>query len=280
MRAALALLFALALAPAAPAQEVPTERWYQVEVVVFARDRIEGGERWAADPGMPDLDGARSVPEGAPPAAEDGAGVPEAAPPAAGDGAPVDLEPLPGDGLALAPLAARLAAAPGYRVLLHTGWAQRREVTDPVRIAWPPPAAPEAPAEALAQAAPGGPATGEAAAESVAGDGPELLGTVRIDATGLYLVAGVDLLLTEPVPAQPLLPPLAADDPLAGLLAVPARERMRIREARRVRIGELHYFDHPRFGILLQVRAEDRPLPPPEVPAAGAVSPPPAPPSR
>lgn len=110
-----------------------------------------------------------------------------------------------------------------------------------------------------------------------------LIGTVTLSLQR-FLHIGVDLLLTTPQP----LPPeegdqdwlTAREDILADLTfeligydeararlealnAKPRFEAYRLIETRRVRTEELHYFDHPKFGVIVTVR----PIPPEEIEA-------------
>ncbi len=110
-----------------------------------------------------------------------------------------------------------------------------------------------------------------------------LIGTVTL-LLQRFLHVGVDLLLTTPVP----LPPEAGDQDwlsaregiladltfqligydeararLEALNAKPRFEAYRLVETRRVRTEELHYFDHPKFGVIVSVR----PIPPEEIEA-------------
>lgn len=67
-------------------------------------------------------------------------------------------------------------------------------------------------------------------------------GAVRIRAAQ-FLHADVDLLyFPDNLPA---LPPTPGEDQLAGFT--------RMKESRRMKLNELHYFDHPLFGMLLYV---------------------------
>lgn len=110
-----------------------------------------------------------------------------------------------------------------------------------------------------------------------------LIGTVTLSLQR-FLHVGVDLLLTTPEP----LPPEEGDQDwfsarediltdltfeligydeararLEALNAKPRFEAYRLVEQRRVRTEELHYFDHPKFGVIVQVR----PIPTEEIEA-------------
>jgi hypothetical protein len=79
------------------------------------------------------------------------------------------------------------------------------------------------------------------ASGTLSGEPPVVQGNVRIRAARL-LYADVDVaLLADGTPGVEF----PADDP--------ARRYLRVRESRKLKLNELHYFDHPLFGVLLQV---------------------------
>lgn len=154
-------------------------------------------------------------------------GTAEAFAEAAADALPVAFAPLDGDALELRPVAAALARDPGYRVLRHVGWRQPGFGVD------------DAPAVHLLALAP--PVEAPAAAPS-APQAPPAATPGRVEGfvalrVGRYLHLDVELLLRRP-----------------GVAAV-------LSEHRRVRLGELHYFDHPLYGLLAAVYPVDLPTP-------------------
>src|SRR5690606_21227136 len=115
-----------------------------------------------------------------------------------------------------------------------------------------------------------------------------LVGTVTL-LLQRFLHVGVDLLLTTPEPLPPedgdqdwltvreeILADLTfeligfdeARARLDALNAKPRFEAYRLVEQRRVRTEELHYFDHPKFGVIVTVR----PIPPEEIEALQAAT--------
>lgn len=205
---------------------------YQVELVVFARSGGDGEERLRQDYRL--RYPARLV----------------ALQPAAAAAAP--FQRLPAEALRLARDAAALDRA-GMRVLFHGAWRQEplaRDRADSVLIQ-------------------GGRRFGAH---------HELEGYVTL---GLerYLHIDSDLWLSrfgavaDAAAEGPQLPsppvetgetPSAAEDPAAGY----AVEQLAVlREQRRMRSGELHYLDHPRFGALVLVTPVEA-APAPEAPAA------------
>jgi hypothetical protein len=75
-----------------------------------------------------------------------------------------------------------------------------------------------------------------------AGEGAGLLGSVRLRA-GRFLHADVDMAY---FPAGPVTPE-----------AAPPVGHVRLQESRRIRLNEVHYFDHPLFGVVMQVSRAD-----------------------
>ncbi|MEZ5560367.1 MAG: CsiV family protein [Pseudomonadales bacterium] len=154
---------------------------------------------------------------------------------------------LPDDSLTLSREAGRLARAPGYQVLQHGRWLQ------PV-----PPR--DAPQPLLIQAG------------TRLEGGWQLEGTLDLS-LGRYLHFNARLWYYEPLlGAAPISVPLAAGagnpgpspEPATGagpesLPAPPAGAYLLLAESRRMRSGELHYLDHPKFGVL--VRSDPVPLP-------------------
>ena len=108
---------------------------------------------------------------------------------------------------------ARLERSGRYRVLLHGAWIAPIPDRD-------------APLPMLIQAG------------DRSGDQWRIEGTIAVT-LGRYLHADVAL--------RYRLDPLAGTDPLA------TPDYLELHELRRLRSGELHYLDHPRFGVLLQI---------------------------
>jgi hypothetical protein len=52
---------------------------------------------------------------------------------------------------------------------------------------------------------------------------------------------------------DPLAPEPVAVAGVGGLAEVPLKPRYRLTAERSARSGELHYFDHPAFGVLLKI---------------------------
>jgi hypothetical protein len=199
-----------------PALTAAAPRWFDLELLVFARaGPPSGDEAWPEDPGLPDTAAA--------------------VPPARGN-AP----------LRLTAAADRLRRQPGYSVLLHTAW--RQPTGDRSRAPW----------VRLADA-PGG-------ASAATLDGIVRLSVSRYLHLDLDLVLIRELVLPARAPATGTVAiPLVG--PGAGVPAPPegaltrVRQPFRLVDSRRMRSDEVHYIDHPAFGVLALVTAYQPPQP-------------------
>ncbi|OGT22370.1 MAG: hypothetical protein A2V90_08430 [Gammaproteobacteria bacterium RBG_16_57_12] len=221
-------------------------RWYEVELIIFDHHSQESldSEKWPLDNTLPQFDSAVSL-------VTDHEGQ-----------TPVAFEVLGPNELHLAPEAKRLAAKSGYRVLLHTGWRQpvlERTQAQPVII--------YSGANPL-QAGPSGDDAGtgkfEADEQSLATE--QVFGTITV-AINRYLHISADLIFNLPQQTPVEMPPaqegpdgkasdtppdVAASPTQAATITTP--RYYALRETRRMRSKELHYFDHPAFGMLAVIR--------------------------
>ncbi len=226
------LLLAWFALGAAPTSAADATHWYDVEVIIFQQQPLDtAGEIFPADPGVPALEGARRLLR--------------AAPALMNDPNKAAFHRLPADAYRLNGRAASLARSKRFHPILHLAW--RQPVGDPK----------QAPAVLIDSRRNG------------ADDGrPAVVGTIKVslqrylhlDADLLFGSDGLDLSGPPPVAppaATPAATPLAVpgnDD--AGTAPAPAAEpptRFRMRQSRRLRSGELNYFDHPAFGMLVQI---------------------------
>jgi len=232
LRPAHLLLLALAwpvLATAAP-------RWFDLEILVFAREGLPpGNELWPEYPGLPDTTATL--------------------PPAAGT-AP----------LRLVDTADRLRRQPRHTVLLHTAW--RQPVGSRKRAQW-----------VRLTDAPDGTSM------------PILDGMVRLSVRrylhldlDLVVTRELDIPVTEPVArtvAIPLAEPVATPVTVITPGAAPApaesftrvRQPFRLIDSRRMRSDELHYVDHPAFGVLVLATAYQPPVPTEPIQPTAAMAP-------
>ncbi|GAB4297255.1 MAG: peptidoglycan binding protein CsiV [Thiohalomonadaceae bacterium] len=151
------------------------------------------------------------------------------------------IAPLPAENLRLQAEAQRIAEDSRYELLLHTGWRQPglpKEQAVPVRIR-------------AVEAVPEGSAPGL----------PRLDGTLRL-ILARYLHLEADLRYRSATAA-------ANGDSLFASFNDTADEEplYRLSETRRMRSREVHYLDHPMFGIVAMVTPYELPV---AVPAAAA----------
>lgn len=140
---------------------------------------------------------------------------------------PPGLQELPAGQYALNNIADALQRSGAYEVLLHKAW--RQQGTDRnTAAAFPMP-------------------------HMTDGAGNVLGGSIRL-VRERFLHLDVDVVAGAPQAVPHL------NEPVAGMYQ--PRPRYRLSETRRVRSGELHYFDHPYLGIIARVV----PYTPPELP--------------
>ena len=202
--------------------------WYQVEVIIFDRLAPDaGGEQWRDTPFI--------LPED-----------------------PVDPRAVEAPAEALQPTPYRLLPPARHRLggiynvlrreaeyqpLLHLSWQQPAATgrrARHVRLRHP------APADATA------PATAEPMfIEQLIRPKPEIDGAIRIRG-GFYLHADIDLSRFRVSPSANKIPPAPPVDETAGPEAT-QKTRLELKETRRIKLNEIHYFDHPMYGVILQV---------------------------
>ncbi len=195
--------------------QVAEARWYQVEVVVFRQPPgiATGGEQWLAPDELPDYGRAVRLVRDLPSLDDEPAPGGSAVAPG-----PVAFEPLPGRERRLAGVARRVDGG-GYELLLAAGWRQPGfGVARPKYVYLSD--RDDAPA-ALPAALP------DAAPEAVL-PAPRIQGTVAIKVARLLHVELDFLYDHEGVP-------------------------VRLHETRKLKLREIHYFDHPLFGVVVQV---------------------------
>lgn len=224
------------LAPgAAPAQDATAIPWFTVEVVAFAHKGTAGlGEEiWPEDPGRPDLTAAVAL-------TPDGMPLVDTAP-----GEPSPLLPATDDGRQLAGIVRTLGRSSAYEPLVHMAWRQAgldegRAPSILVRVG--PPDEP-----------------------------PLLAGTLRVHMSR-YLHLTADLVYARDIPPGPLheTGPAAAAADGGSSAPHPARAVFRLSQSRRMRSGEIHYVDHPVFGIIAEIRRYEFPEAESPLPEAGS----------
>jgi len=265
-RLAIILLF---FSLTAAAQEIP---WYTVEVLVFERTNPGGleAEHWRDDPGFPDLEGALALTRQRTQADE-----------------PQAFTLLGRNEFKLKEMGARLQRSEALTPLLHLAWRQPgldRAESKSVHIR----SDQYLRATRTADQNRHGQASQTGQALTWAGGGAEgqqymvaLEGTMRVYRSR-YLHVDVDLRYFRPSTGDG--PPTALDDqaPQTGptapgapeeqhamaltgenerLQALPIATHFRLTEHRRLRSKETHYFDHPLFGVLVQITPYEQPEP-------------------
>lgn len=193
------------------------ERWYQVEVIVFRHNDLSlaGEEQWPPLQAMPDFSKAVQLLTDLPQFVDE---------PDAGDvngasaGGPIAFQALPADELEIADVFRHLARLAAYEPVLHVGWRQpgpTEGAGQQVHISDKPARSLE-PVDAISD-----PALAEPVYRRIEG-------AVAVH-IGHLLHVTADFVSHE------------------GELSV------RISEHRKVKLKELHYFDHPLFGVIVQV---------------------------
>jgi len=266
------------------------ERWYQIELVIFEnKNTLDATEIWAEDPGLPDqtqtveLTGHTRKPAPRP--------LSNQAPPLTNSTNETELpgsfaafELLPEQLLTLTDSVERMTASVNYQPLLHIGWRQpvperndaqaividtRKLLLHTTRIddttAVPDSTELETtdPAMALTTDTSATPleATNALPPPSLYEQGPDEIVTeinenfVNGNLTltrGRYLHLSLDLLYQR----QPNTPQLFSFLGFGNTGNAP--EHYRLQQQRRLKRGELHYFDHPKFGVLAVVTAVEQ----------------------
>ena len=232
MRGILAFVASLACAIGADAQPQAAEpelpRRYEVEVIVFAhRDFDAAEERFDQSPAgfldgpaaalreAPVFDESTLAPRGAPQAPFEP--LAEVDPAAAAHAEALRVRPLRPEELKLRQEYRKLRAISAYEPLVHVGWVQ--------------PGLPEADAM------------------------PMDLGTLGVlNPRGAVRVHLMNYLhVTLDLTYQALSSTAPAQSSVDGLDEIILAPQYRLRTTRRVSSGELHYFDHPAFGVLVRV---------------------------
>jgi hypothetical protein len=292
MRLLLGLILSAALWPALAADDAASDTTglFRVELIVFENldPAALQAEQWPDDPGKPPLDHAMELNDliatataaakatstvTAPPAA-----VPASTPvPTQAQAAPASPAApawrwLAPNQLRLNAEEQKLAASAGYHPLLHIGWIQPLDSSGhgtPIHIydgmqpqgsAATSSAAPVSPGAAVAPpfGAQSPPAAGDTPANAAEAPPPHTLDGTFTLWQGRFLHADVDLGYRRtyvPPPPAATVPPAADAAQAATPPASPEPVTLYVRmtESRRLRSDELHYLDHPLFGVLMTV---------------------------
>ncbi|OGT33229.1 MAG: hypothetical protein A2W28_00320 [Gammaproteobacteria bacterium RBG_16_51_14] len=210
--------------------------WYQVEVIIFENIYSDGdGELWYENPGIPRLDGSTELVQSGHGADKQDTGTQG-----------TDKKPLipflilPKDKYRMDGIYRVMKSSKEYRPLVHVSWQQ-----------------------------PGG--SGERAVHIEKHDGtlpesgisddnePDFLipprfivdGTIRIRSSH-FLHVDVDLVYFIDTLSNTGSAP-SRDSSDSAMSVRKKAEYVRMNETRKIKLNELHYFDHPMFGVILQV---------------------------
>lgn len=203
------------------------QAWYQVEVIIFDRLTPDaGGEQWRDTPFILPEDPVN------PQAVE--------APTETMTPAPYRL--LPPARHRLGGIYNVFRREAEYRPLLHLSWQQPATGgrARHVRLRHPAPDGATAPATEEPMFI-----------EQLIRPRPEIDGAIRIRG-GFYLHADVDLSRFRVIPPANKIPPAPPVYETAGPEAT-QKTRLELKETRRIKLNEIHYFDHPMYGVILQV---------------------------
>jgi hypothetical protein len=202
--------------------------WYQVEIIVFENLTPDAdGEVWLDNPGLPERSNSIDLVTGAAEAAAVGA-----------ETGLVPFQALGPSWFRLDGVFRTLRSTREYRPLLHVAWQQPGEGPAADRAVH---------LEQFRE-----PAAGATAAEGGSYTVPEAIldGTVQLR-VGRFLHVAVDMAY---------FPRAERPTGAAAPAAAPA-DYMRMRGRRKVLLNDLNYFDHPLFGVLVQVSRLQAPEP-------------------
>ena len=275
----------LLLSPGLLSAELPDPAlapWYEIEIILFEYNTKEGGgkEVWSEQTITPDLvDTIELAPPGTPTVD--------------GEISETAFQQLAPSQLQLSAIIKQLRRSSAYTPLLHLGWRQPGFGRDlaPAVLIYPYPEQPASkegnPTGAAEEADQTVKALPAIASNEWQGKS-HIFGYIRLFLSR-YLHIDSDLVLSKPVEAVPhqlilndisalihnedeenyfnspyqlLMPPKT---PLRQAASLDENYYFRIDENRRLRKQELHYFDHPRFGMLIMVRDYTPPIEEPEI---------------
>ncbi|HEY4731873.1 MAG TPA: CsiV family protein [Gammaproteobacteria bacterium] len=244
-RLLLSLLLGMAANFAIAADDEP--RWYEIEIIVFENlnQPSDSSESWPSNPGIPDSANAlKLVPADA---ANTDNNPPQAKSPAITAPALPETYPLvTNKDFKLAKQDTLLSDSGQYRPLLHVAWRQpvlSQETAKAVHIfsSMMQADGPASSNETLALP----PQDGTSIQQNADSTAPlnVIDGTIKI-ALGKYLHMDMDLLYRTKAAARDEV------DIFGFRKEEDSPSVFRMQQSRRVRSGEVHYFDHPAFGVI------------------------------
>ncbi|MFQ5487083.1 MAG: CsiV family protein [Gammaproteobacteria bacterium] len=258
------LLFLLCLhAAGAAALSEAEDRWFEVEVLIFTVDdeNAVATEHWPENPGTPRGEAAIELAPALLPVlgAREGDEARAAVPPV------IPYQLLPVAEQRLTAMENRLALSGQFTPFLHLAWRQpafsRQEAGGAVHIHWDEEGAAAGPVPTAGDSLAAPPSALLAGAElfsSEAGRQRARLDGLITVSVNRYLHFNVDLLYDNAHEE-------ADQGSLFRIFNAFASEQpphlFRMQQSRRLRSGELHYFDHPRFGMIALVTPYEYPQP-------------------
>lgn len=226
--------FALLLSVTAHAAD-EAQRWYDVEVIIFAQnsEQYRNSEVWPIDYGLQNPETTQQL----------------LPPVRSSQTTPVPFARLSAASLRLGKQAERIKATADMELLLHLGWRQpglAEEKAVAIRI------------DDTMQAG-GQPAPASAAGEPAMGAAPPRMeGSLKL-VLSRYLHIYTDLIYREPLAGATAAFPMEEVDLFSQaeesylLPAQPQYQVYHLQQSRRMRSRELHYLDHPLFGMAILV---------------------------
>ncbi len=225
------------------AADLPDD-WYEIELIVFEHKTSPGrsAEVWTPEPAGPDVDQAVEL---APPREETPQAL-SALLPAADIRVP--YQRLDAGEMRLERLYNRLTVSGEYTPLLHLAWRQPANPDQPVRGVRVRSEADKS--DATLTLPPSALFIDTRSVRAPAPRAATVDGVVALQRSR-FLHLSLDLQFTEP----------AADTGESGLFSIFTRrddraEVFRLQGQRRIRVNEVHYFDHPVIGVIVQVRPQ------------------------
>lgn len=216
--------------------------WYQVEVILFQHLQPDtDGEMWYSNPGLPDRSDSIELITG----------VPDTDAPA-GSNESKTLVPfleLGSDSYHLDGIYRVLKLSREYRPFYHTSWQQPALSTTSSRaVHLEAFYETDEPEEDLP------PELAEIQIPEQEYQSQELLfdGTIRLRSSR-FLHVDVDVAYFPKTMPGTMKQEVDASENQNNIYASQLAEYVRMRESRKIKLNELHYFDHPLFGVILQV---------------------------
>ena len=225
--------------------------WYQVEVIVFAQTRPNlEGEVWFENPGLPprtdSIDLITAIPDDISKGQMIATGLDQ---PGEAEKVMIPYLELPEEAQRLGKDYQILKLSADYRPLLHVAWQQPGYDADAGRAVHL-----EKRVETRDQEQKLPPELAENQIKDDAYHAPEPIidGTIRLRATR-FLHVDLDIAYFPDKFLQTLRQQQQNADNPQQLAVNQNADYVRLRESRKIKLNELHYFDHPLFGVLLQV---------------------------